>query len=419
MDKSKLRELILDQQQLFSNKLDLVDRDISLEYALKGNEIIIISGIRRSGKSSLLKLISEKTKGIKLFLNFDDVRFVDFSTENFHHIEEIAIELYGTNTIIYFLDEVQNILYWEKWVNNLYSQGNKVFVTGSNSDLLSSEIATHLTGRNKVIQLLPFSFKEYLRLKQFGKIDVDKFGTLEKTKVFSLFLDYFEKGGFPLIIKNDDVELSRQYFEDILNKDVLQRYKIKEIKELKDLIVFLLSNIGRIYSYSTLKKVTGIKSLSTVKNYIDYLHDVFILYKIDRFDYSLAKQKVSSSKIYTIDNSFLKTVAFNFSENKGRRLENLIFVHLLRKNKEIYYHLEKKECDFVTKHGLNINAAIQVAFALDNSAVKEREIVGLLDCMRKYQLNEGMILTMENEEIIHHKSKTIIVKPVWKWLLEE
>lgn len=163
-----------------------------------------------------------------------------------------------------------------------------------------------------------------------------------KAEIFSYFLEYFEKGGFPLVLISGDLELSRGYFEDILNKDVLVRYNIKEVRALKDLVLFLLSNVGRAYSYPTLRKITGIKSLSTIKNYLDYFQNVFLLYQLPRFDYSLKKQKVSSSKIYTIDNSFLKTVAFNFSENKGQRLENLVFVELLRREKELYYHSEKK-----------------------------------------------------------------------------
>jgi len=159
---------------------------------------------------------------------------------------------------------------------------------------------------------------------------------------------------------NGDLELSREYFEDILNKDILVRYNVKEIKALKDLILFLFSNVSKIYSYSTLRSITGIRSLSTIKNYIDYFENVFLLQQVPRFDYSLKKQKASPSKIYAMDNSFLKTVAFNFSENKGQRLENLVFIELMRQEKEIYNHLEKKECDFVLKEGLKVTGVIQV-----------------------------------------------------------
>ncbi|HIH38675.1 ATP-binding protein [Candidatus Woesearchaeota archaeon] len=412
MDKSKFRQVIIDQQELFKRTEDLIDRDISLN--LKGNEIVIISGIRRCGKSSLLKLISKKVDGKKIYLNFDDIRLTDFNKDNFEDVQSIAIELLGKGNITYFLDEIQNIQHWERWVNNLYAEDIKVFITGSNSNLLSSEISTYLTGRNKVISLFPFSFNEYLRLKG---IELSKHMTsAEISMVFKHFKDYMDTGGFPLVLKNEDLQLSKQYFEDILNKDILNRYQIKQIKKTKDLLLYLFSNVGKPYSYSTLKQVTGIKSLSTIKNYIDYFRNVFLLYTLERFDYSVAKQKVSSSKPYSGDNSFLNTIAFNFTENKGKRLENLVFLHLLRKEKEVYYHLDKKECDFVVKEGLKITQAIQVCLDLSNPETRKREIEGLQNAMSKYKLKQGLILTMEQEETI--KAKGISIKPVWKWLLD-
>ncbi len=410
MDKNKLRQVIIDQQELFNRTENLIDRDISVP--TKGNELIIISGIRRCGKSSLLKLLSIPIDGNKIYLNFDDVRLIDFNTNNFEDVQGIAIELFGNGKITYFFDEIQNVEHWERWVNNLHAQDSKVFITGSNSHLLSSEISTYLTGRNKVITLFPFSFKEYLRMNH---VDISKKMTsTDKSILFRHFQNYFDIGGFPLVIRNDDVQLSMQYFEDILNKDILNRYQIKQIKEIKDLLLYLFSNIGKSYSYSTLKQITGIKSLSTIKNYIDYFRNVFLLYTIGRFDYSLAKQKVSSSKPYAADNSFLKTISFNFTENRGKRLENVVFLHLLRNNKEIYYHLDKKECDFVVKENVKITQAIQVCFDMSNPMTKKREIEGLQHAMITYKLKEGIILTMENEQTIGN----ITIKPVWKWLLE-
>lgn len=415
MDKNKLRQVIIDQQSQFKKTDDLIDRDISLEYYLKGDESVIITGIRRCGKSSLLKLISKKISGIKLYINFEDIRLTDFSKENFEDIKSIVIELFGEEKVTYFLDEIQNIADWERWVNNLFSEKIKVFLTGSNSNLLSSEIATHLTGRNKVIKLFPFSFKEYLRFKGISyKHDLT---STEQSIIFQNFNKYLETGGFPLIVKNDDLELSKQYFEDIVNKDILNRHQIKQVKELKDLILYLASNTGKTYAYSTLKEVTGIKSLSTIKNYIEFLKSAYLIYTIQRFDFSVKKQQVSSQKVYLSDNSFLKTVSFNFSGNIGKMLENLVFLEL-NKTKEIYYHLENKECDFIVKEGLNIAEAIQVCYDLSSIDTKKREIEGLILAMDKYKLKEGLILTMENEESIEIKDKKITIKPVWRWMLE-
>ncbi|AKB54772.1 hypothetical protein A9239_11030 [Methanosarcina sp. A14] len=429
MEKSQLRQVIIDQQESFRKVEELVYRDIDLERYLRGNEIVIISGIRRCGKSSLLKLIAGQLEGVKFYVDFDDIRLSDFEVKNFQDLQDLIIEFYreeldksGTGQVYYFFDEIQNVPLWERWLNNLYKEGKKVFATGSNSQLLSSEISTFLTGRNKVLKLFPFSFRELLRLKGIEitgeKIESGMLTSSRKAEIFSYFLEYFEKGGFPLVLISGDLELSRGYFEDILNKDVLVRYNIKEVRALKDLVLFLLSNVGRAYSYPTLRKITGIKSLSTIKNYLDYFQNVFLLYQLPRFDYSLKKQKVSSSKIYTIDNSFLKTVAFNFSENKGQRLENLVFVELLRREKELYYHSEKKECDFVLREGMRIKEAIQVSVDLNSPETRKREIEGLIEAMTTYKLDSGLILTFEEDDILDAGGKKIILKPVWKWLLE-
>ncbi|MEA1925313.1 MAG: ATP-binding protein [Candidatus Altiarchaeota archaeon] len=418
MEKTRLRQVITDHQEFFRREENMIDRDINLNYLLKGKEIIIISGIRRCGKSTLLKIISKRIKGEKLFINFDDIRLTDFTKNNFLDIEDLAYELLGTDDITYFFDEIQNAEHWERWVNNLHGKNKKIFLTGSNSKLLSSEISTYLTGRNKVLKLSPFSFKEFLKLNEIKNDNLTRIPTKEKNKIFKLFLQYFEAGGFPVICRNEDIELSKQYFEDILNKDVLTRYQIRHIKEVKDLVIYLFSNTGKTYSYSTLKKITGIKSLSTIKNYIDYLRNVFLLYTINRFDYSIRKQKVSSSKPYIADNSFFKTISFNFSENRGRRMENLVFLQLLRQNKEVYYHNKKKECDFVVKQGLGISEAIQVCFDLSDQGVRKREIGGLLEAMTSYKLKTGLILTLDSEDELEIENKKIITKPVWKWLLE-
>ena len=415
MEKTKLYELLNEQQELFSKEEELIKREISLESYLRGNEIVIITGIRRCGKSTLLKIISNKINKKKIYVNFDDIRFTDFKIENFQDIENFAKEMHHIGSeVVFFFDEIQNIPSWERWVNNLFAKKIKVFVTGSNSSLLSSEISTFLTGRNKVLKLYPFSFKEFLRFKG---IQENPKTSDERIILMGAFEEYFEKGGFPLIIKNNDLELSKQYFEDILNKDIIQRYNIKKIKEIKELILYLLSNVGKIYSYSTLKAISGIKSLSMIKNYIEYMKGVFLASTINRFDYSLKKQKVSSSKFYVLDNSFLKTVAFNFMENIGQRLENLVFIELLKEDFDVYYHLDKKECDFVVKKGLKITQAIQVCLNLENPMTKKREIEGILEAMQKYSLKEGIILTLDKEGEENINGRKIIIEPVWKWML--
>ena len=422
MEKSVLRQIIIDQQGLFGRKEGIIERDIDYDYYLKSDEIIVISGVRRCGKSTLLRIIADKTEKKPVFISFDDIRLSAFSTSDFEKTEMILTELFGESSgYTLFLDEIQNAKSWERWLNNLYTKGIKVFATGSNAQLLSSEISTYLTGRNKVIRLFPFSFKEYLAFKSDRNPEsVRMLTSSDKAEIIRLFREYMVSGGFPVVIKNDDIRISGQYFEDIITKDVIVRYRIRDIKELKDLTLYLVSNIGRIYSYSTLAKVSGLKSLSTIKNYIDHLESVYLLYRVEKFDYSVKKQKVSSSKIYSGDNSFLTTVSFTFSENSGQKLENLVYLHLLRRGCEIYYHLNKKECDFVIKEGIKITEAIQVSVDLSDPDVRKREISGVLEAMDSYSLNSGLILTMETEEeIIPDENRKIMVIPVWKWMLAD
>lgn len=417
MEKIKLRQVIFDQREEFNKPTNLIDRDINLDKYINNQEIIVITGIRRCGKSSLLKLISKKLDQKSFYLNFEDIRLTEFNNQNFEDIEDIVSEIFkGSDKVVFFLDEVQNVKNWERWVNNLYSKNIKVFVSGSNSHLLSSEISTYLTGRNKTISLYPFSFKEFIRLK--GLLPVIN-SSKDKRDVINAFKEYFLLGGFPVIDKDNDVELSKQYFEDIINKDIIKRYQIRMIREFNDLLLYLFSNVSKQYSYSTLKKISGIKSFSMIKNYIDYLKQAFLAYTIQRFDYSIKKQKVSSSKFYVADNSFLKTIAFGFSENIGQRLENLVFLELLRKNNEIYYFLERGECDFIIKKELKIINAIQVCYDISNEFVKKREIKGLLEALNKFKLKEGLILTYDQEDKFEIENKTIIIKPVWKWMLED
>jgi predicted AAA+ superfamily ATPase len=417
MDKSKLRQVIIDQQERFRKDDGLIARDVDLKYLLKGKEMVVVTGIRRCGKSSLLKLIAAGLGGSRFFMDFDDVRLSDFEVPDYQHVEELALELCGEGAY-YFLDEIQNAPLWERWVNNLYGRDVKIFMTGSNSSLLSSEISTFLTGRNKQLRLDTFSFREFLRLRKIN-YDLSRLSSAQKASISKMFREYFEVGGFPLVLKNSDPDLSRQYFADILNKDVMGRHKIREVKGINDLALFLLSNVGKRYSYSTLKQVSGIKSLSTIKKYVGYFQESFLVYTVGLFDYSVRKQKVSSSKAYAGDNGFLKTVAFNFTENLGQRLENLVFLHLKRLGLETYYYAGKKECDFVAKRGIKVEVAIQVAASLDNPKTKEREVDGLLEAMRLYKLDKGVILTFEEEGVIKKGNHEIEVLPVWKWLISD
>jgi len=416
MDRGVLRQTIMDQQTKLGKAHGLVEREIDIEDLIEGEDIVIISGIRRCGKSTLLRMISDRIEKDTVLINFDDIRFTKFDVENFSDIEDIISELFDSNPV-YLLDEIQNIEMWQRWVNNLHDKGIKVFITGSNSKLLSSEISTYLTGRNRVVYLTPFSFREFLSMKGLNNVDIGSLTSHETSKIRRSFIEYMKTGGFPDVIKRGRVDISRNYFEDILMKDILVRHGIREVRELKDLALYLVTNSGSSISYSTLKKVTGIKSLSTIKRFIDHLDEAYLMQKVERFSFSIKKQKAIPAKIYSSDIGFLHSVSFNFSRNDGPILENLVLNHLLRKNREVYYHLESKECDFIVKDGLKVSKAIQVSYSLFDPVTRKRELLGLFDAMKCYGLKEGMIITFDEEEMMKKGGYEVKVIPAWKWIL--
>ncbi len=416
MEKQIIREILLDQQSFLGTNDQFIERDVDLTKTINSKEIVVITGIRRCGKSTLLKMISSELDEQMVFIDFSDIRFTNFSTDDYGLLDESVLELFG-EAAVFLLDEVQNVPMWQRWVNNLFTSGKKVFLTGSNSNLLSSEISTYLTGRNRVIRLCPFSVREFLRLREIHVENVQRLTTREKSIIRKNFDEYLNAGGFPEVLIQNDVGLARNYFEDIITKDIVARYGIRDIGELKELALYLVSNTGYSVSYNNLKNIVGIKSTSTIKSFLDHLEEAYLFQKISRFSYSIKKQRALPSKVYAGDVGFITSTAFSFSDNRGHRLENLILNHLQRKGKEIYYHLEKKECDFIIKDGPKVIHAIQVSENLSNKLTKEREIKGLIDALETHGLSRGTIITSDTEEELKVDKYSINVTPAWKWLL--
>lgn len=427
MDKNQLLDVILQQQEIFRTiPEDIIEREIDPEKYMHGKEIVVITGIRRSGKSTVLKLIAEKylnTGENILFINFEDIRLADINLENYNDIENIAIELFSTEKkTVFFFDEIQYAPSWERWLNNLHFKGHKVFVTGSNAKILGSEIATALTGRNVVLDLYPFNFREYLKLKGVEIPPENMLTSKKSAEILHFFKSYLEKGGFPEVLKEDNIELSGYYFNDILKRDIENRNNIKDSTGLSRLATYLATNSSSIFTYSTLRQITGIKSNNTISQYIDYFRDSYLFYTLPAFYYSLKKQVQASSKIYSGDNSFLKTVSFSFSENTGQKLENLVFLYLLQSkgDNKLFYHSGRKsgnECDFLIMKGTFIVSAIQVSSDIRNNKTKKRETDGLIDALNEYNLEKGFILTMETEAKEEISGKEIIILPAWKYML--
>jgi len=416
MNKDRLKKIMFDQKDVFNRKRNLIVRDISIEKHLITSQIVIISGIRRCGKSSLMFLIKEKM-GLQdsdyCYFNFDDER-INADVSILEDLFNLHLEVYGKEPVLFF-DEIQNISSWERFINRMYEQGIKIFVSGSNAKLLSSEISSSLTGRNKLIELFPFSFFEYLRFMDFGH-NIDHTTPKSKALLLKNFNQYMQTGGFPLVVKENDTELLNAYFQDILYRDIISRYRLAQVNEIKQIGLYFSSNIGKLFSYATLQNISGVKSLSSIKDYLYYYEQTYLFFYLKKFDYSVKKQIMNPKKVYTIDPGFANRLGFTFSENKGRLLENIVFLELLRRGKEVFYYSDKFECDFLIRDGLEITEAIQVVYQLEVTNY-ERELRGLSEAMSVYKINRGTLIVYDTQNSILAKTEGIEVIPVWKWLL--
>jgi hypothetical protein len=284
--------------------------------------------------------------------------------------------------------------------------------------MLSKELGTHLTGRNIVVNLYPFSFYDYLSFSGFKLEKNDLFKTNKKALIKKHFNEYLKIGGFPEYLKTKNNDYLKNFYDNIVYRDVFARYNLSNERTLKDLVYFIVSNIGLEISYNNLRNMLNLSNPVTIKEYLQYFENSFLLFTINRFNYSLKKQIYSSKKVYFIDNGFANTISFKFSEDYGELLENLVFLELKRRGEEIYFYKERQECDFVLRKGYEIYEAIQVSKNLYDKDTRKREIEGLLEPLDTFELNQGLILTEdeESEEVI--SGKKIIIKPIWKWILE-
>ncbi|MEK6967582.1 MAG: ATP-binding protein [Nanoarchaeota archaeon] len=415
--KDAMRQVVIVQKKSITAKDETVKREL-LDDILRwfdDERIIILTGIRRCGKSTLLKQIMQNKTGW-CYINFEDERLLGFSANDFENLNEVLTEFYGPSKI-YFFDEIQNVEMFETFVRRLQDQKKKVVMTGSNASLLSKELGTRLTGRYKLFEVYPFSFREFLTFKKISVEKDDFYVTEKKVKLLKLFEEYLNSGGFPEYLKNNDDEYIKTVFDNILYRDIITRYAIKKERTFKELVNLLATTTSSRFTYNSLKESLGLANAITVKEYISYLNNSYLFYELLRFSHSLKKQLNSPRKIYTIDSAISRICGLNFSKNKGRILENLVFIELKRKKAETYYYSEKTECDFVIKSGSGISLAIQVCYEL-NDENRERELSGLNDAMEKFKLPEGLILTLEQTEEIMYKGKKIRVLPVSRWILE-
>ncbi|MDP2890818.1 MAG: ATP-binding protein [Bacteroidota bacterium] len=413
--KELLKSILFDQQK-FGWNTRYVRRNCPSSY-LSSQEIVVITGIRRCGKSTLLQQIRAEQSEKDYFINFDDERLIQFKVEDFQVLYETFIELFGVQKTFYF-DEIQNISGWERFVRRLHDYGNKVFITGSNANMLSRELGTHLTGRYVALELFPFSFSEFLEFSGKTLKQGDIYRTEERSEIKAMFSKFVLFGGFPVFIENQSDNYIKSLYENILYRDVMVRNNLTNEKELLELVYFLASNVSRLSSFNSLAKTIGVKNASTISNYLQFIQNTNLIFQVNKFDFSLKKQIQNPRKTYFIDQALVTRLGFLFSEEKGRLLENIVFIELKRQGNEVFYYSGKNECDFLIRQGIKITNAIQVCYSFDTPETKARELNGLIEAMKAYSLTGGSILTNDTEENIAVEELDIQVVPVWKWILQ-
>ena len=417
-----LKQIIADQQHEKTIPEDYHIRTVESKFEdlAKNNEIIVLTGIRRCGKSVLLQLFRTRTQDKDYYFNFEDERLALFNKDDFQRLYEIFLEAFGEQKTFYF-DEIQNIEGWEMFVRRLYNAGNKIYITGSNATLFSEELGTRLTGRFIKLTIYPFSFKESVEYELPAVLTKKLLSTQDIGKIRSLFNIYCTFGGIPEYSRNRQVEYLHSLYESIIYRDIVSRYKLTNVDALKKLIYFLSSNCSKEITFGSLRKLLGLGSTTTVSDYCGYLESSYLCHFVNRYSHSVKTQQQSPKKVYFIDHALAKIVGFHFSEDTGRMLENIVYIELKRRGNNIYYHKGTKECDFVIQKGTKIIEAIQVTQNLSGSDTRKREFDGLIEALEQYSLKHGLILTEtdEGDETIEidKKKYNLHIRPLWKWLL--
>lgn len=429
--KEKLKDLIVYWKEFETPKY--MTRDFNYSY-LDSEKVLTITGSRRSGKTYLCFQLMDQlevTSDNILYLNFEDERLQPIQGDELTKLLEVYREIYSpekSEKLYLFLDEIHAMPEWEKWVRRITEREKniKLVITGSSAELLPEEISTELRGRSLNKQVYPFSFSEFLELKEI-KYDLEKLPHSEKKpEVKKAFNEYLEYGGFPEVAKEDDKqikhEILQEYYSTIFRRDIVERYNVKNVEGLKDFYKMRIDNFASKMTYN--KSKNNLKSLghgmskSTVKKYLSYAESSFLFFELERYTPKTKNRMSYPRKIYPIDTGLVNAVRFNFSENRGQALETVVFLQLLRdKADDVFYYSEDGECDFVVQEKGDVEKVIQVTESL-HKGNREREIEGLLEAMENFGLDEGVILTEDSRETLEVDGKQVNILPVWYWLLK-
>lgn len=383
---------------------------------LEANVIKLITGPRRAGKSVYaLQILSGKNYA---YLNFDDTQLLGAFDED--AVMQALAEVYPSYEFL-LLDEVQNLESWDAWVSKLYRRGVNMVITGSNANLLSSEMSTLLTGRYVEIHLLPFSMEETLKYRE---APVHAELPEEKAKLALEMDDYLKKGGYPEIVKDREIEQAylSTLFDSIILKDVAQRHKIRKITELYDLADYLISNYSNPLSYNEIAEDLSLGSVTTVKKFCGYLAEPYLFFYLPRYNNKLKEMKKAPRKVYVIDNGFIYTRSFELSSNNGRQLENMVFIELLRRGydlkKSLFYYRTSndKEVDFVTRDGRKVTSLIQVSYYISKAKTREREFDALIKASEELKCDNLLLITWNQDDILSYENKSIKVLSIQNWV---
>ena len=416
-----IRDILLMQKQELETKLHdiYIERTSFMDTGRLENPLIkVIIGPRRAGKS-FFAIHFLRRHGLFGYVNFDDERLVE--TKDYDEILANVDSIYSSPKYLLF-DEIQNLPKWELFVNRLQRQGYNLVLTGSNSNLLSRELATHLTGRHLPIHIFPFSFAEIMQSEN---------RELASTEIKAKLEEYVLQGGYPepFIKHMDQKEYLRTLFTSVIFKDIVKRHRIRYAKGLENLATYLLSNIAKEFSYTNLSQVTQCRGIHTVEKYISYLEETFLFFTISRFSFKAREQMRSNKKIYCIDNGFITAMAFSVSADNGRRYENAVAIELKKQElagelSSLHYwkNPQQEEVDFVIRKGTEIKQLVQVCYEL-NQETKKREIRALLKASRELGCDELLVINSDYEgeetaEWFGIKGRIRFI-PLWKWLLKK
>ena len=389
-----------------------------VEQAMSSPHAVIVSGLRRVGKSTLLSQLAHRLDRDQFYyINFEDDRFLGFQAGNANDLYQILIEVFGERKI-FIVDEIQNIAGWEHFVRRFMDMGFKFYITGSNASLLSRELGTRLTGRYVPIELFPFSFKEYLQFRGDSLPDLSRMKTADHARLQNSLQVYLQSGGIPDALKYPELALLRTLYDDVLYRDIATRYRLDAVTAIKELAFFLMSNPASPISFNKLKAQFQLGSVNTIKNYIGYMENSWLLFTLTVYDFSVKRQQIAPKKVYSIDTGLIKAVGFGFSPNTGRLLENLIFLSLRRKTHEIYYFASPGgyEVDFYLPETRQL---IQVAQNLKQPATREREIRAIQNAIGSVKVQSALLLTEANGDSFKVDSVPVKIRSAAEWLLEE